>query len=81
MDSVLIKLIVVMELISKLLLGLHITILMIVLDRLFHCSPNVPHYKGNRATGEMKVGQTFTIEPMLCVGQHKEAHWPDNVCD
>jgi len=23
--------------------------------------------------------QTFTIEPMICVGQQKEVHWPDNV--
>ncbi|GAA6064011.1 hypothetical protein JCM10212_001406 [Sporobolomyces blumeae] len=26
----------------------------------------------------MRVGQTFTIEPMICVGQQKEVHWPDN---
>lgn len=27
----------------------------------------------------MKVGQTFTIEPMICVGREKAMHWPDNV--
>ncbi|CEQ42715.1 SPOSA6832_04545 [Sporobolomyces salmonicolor] len=48
------------------------------LRRLFHCAPNVPHYAGNRASGTMRVGQTFTIEPMICVGQQKEVHWPDN---
>lgn len=31
---------------------------------LFHTSPNIPHYKGNRAQGVMKVGHVFTIEPV-----------------
>ncbi|GAA5835810.1 hypothetical protein JCM9279_004653 [Rhodotorula babjevae] len=48
------------------------------INQLFHCMPNIPHYAGNRATGTMKPGQTFTIEPMICVGQQKEIHWPDN---
>ncbi|GAA5969217.1 hypothetical protein JCM21900_001510 [Sporobolomyces salmonicolor] len=48
------------------------------INQLFHCAPNVPHYAGNRASGTMRVGQTFTIEPMICVGQQKEVHWPDN---
>ncbi|GAA5953933.1 hypothetical protein JCM3765_000699 [Sporobolomyces pararoseus] len=49
------------------------------IHQLFHpCAPNVPHYAGNRFPGTMKVGQTFTIEPMICVGQQKEVHWPDN---
>ncbi|TNY17123.1 peptidase M24, structural domain-containing protein [Rhodotorula diobovata] len=48
------------------------------INQLFHCMPNIPHYAGNRATGTMKPGQTFTIEPMICVGQQKEVHWPDN---
>ncbi|BGP46291.1 Methionine aminopeptidase 1 [Rhodotorula kratochvilovae] len=48
------------------------------INQLFHCMPNVPHYAGNRATGAMKPGQTFTIEPMICVGNSKEVHWPDN---
>lgn len=25
----------------------------------------------------MKVGQTFTIEPMLCAKQERAVHWPD----
>ncbi|GAA5883378.1 hypothetical protein JCM16303_006719 [Sporobolomyces ruberrimus] len=49
------------------------------IHQLFHPSaPNVPHYAGNRASGTMRNGQTFTIEPMICVGQQKEVHWPDN---
>ncbi|GAA5918200.1 hypothetical protein JCM6882_005148 [Rhodosporidiobolus microsporus] len=48
------------------------------INQLFHCMPNVPHYAGNRASGRMQVGQTFTIEPMICVGDQKEVHWPDN---
>lgn len=27
----------------------------------------------------MKIGQTFTIEPMLCAGAQQQTHWPDNV--
>ncbi|GAA5926677.1 hypothetical protein JCM10213_002421 [Rhodosporidiobolus nylandii] len=48
------------------------------INQLFHCAPNVPHYAGNRAPGTMKAGQTFTIEPMICVGKQDETHWPDN---
>lgn len=33
--------------------------------KLFHSAPNVPHYKGNKATGFMKEGHVFTIEPMI----------------
>lgn len=29
--------------------------------------------------GTMKAGMTFTIEPMICVGNQQEVHWPDNV--
>lgn len=25
------------------------------------------------------AAQTFTIEPMICVGHQKEVHWPDDV--
>lgn len=32
---------------------------------LFHCSPNIPHYPGNKTAGFMKVGHAFTIEPMI----------------
>jgi methionyl aminopeptidase len=39
--------------------------------KLFHCAPNVPHYKNNKAIGIyfiegfMKEGHVFTIEPMI----------------
>ncbi|KAK3288917.1 Microtubule-associated protein 1A, partial [Cymbomonas tetramitiformis] len=44
---------------------------------LFHCAPNVPHYARNKAVGVMKVGQTFTIEPMINQGSWKDMTWPD----
>ncbi|SCV69522.1 BQ2448_2542 [Microbotryum intermedium] len=47
------------------------------INNLFHCTPNISHYAGNKNIGVMKVGQCFTIEPMICVGQQKEDHWPD----
>ena len=34
------------------------------INDLFHCAPNVPHYAKNKAIGTMRVGQTFTIEPV-----------------
>ena len=45
---------------------------------LFHCAPNVPHYANNKATGFMKPGHIFTIEPMINAGVHKDITWPDN---
>ncbi|BGP46294.1 Methionine aminopeptidase 1 [Rhodotorula kratochvilovae] len=49
------------------------------INELFHApAPNVFHYAGNRASGVMKPGQTFTIEPMICVGSAKDVHWADN---
>ena len=45
---------------------------------LFHCAPNIPHYGGNKATGFMKAGHVFTIEPMINAGVHKDITWPDN---
>ncbi|GJN88331.1 hypothetical protein Rhopal_001296-T1 [Rhodotorula paludigena] len=47
-------------------------------NQLFHPLPDVPHYAGNRAAGVMRPGQTFTIEPMICIGDAREVHWPDN---
>jgi len=43
----------------------------------FHCSPNIPHYAGNKAKFTMKVGHCFTIEPMINMGSWKDTHWPD----
>jgi methionyl aminopeptidase len=44
---------------------------------LFHCAPNVPHYAKNKAKGTMKVGEVFTIEPMINLGSHRDKTWPD----
>ncbi len=38
---------------------------------LFHCSPTIPHYANNKATGRMQVGHIFTIEPMINEGDWK----------
>jgi methionyl aminopeptidase len=46
--------------------------------RLFHCAPNVPHYKNNKGTGAMKKGHVFTIEPMINIGDWQDVTWPDN---
>ena len=43
----------------------------------FHCSPNIPHYAGNKAKFTMQVGHCFTIEPMINMGSWKDTHWPD----
>lgn len=45
---------------------------------LFHSAPNVPHYGSNKATGFMKAGHVFTIQPMINAGVHKDITWPDN---
>lgn len=46
--------------------------------RLFHCAPNIPHYKNNKASGFMRVGHVFTIEPMINQGTYKDILWNDN---
>ena len=46
--------------------------------KLFHCNPNVPHYKNNKAVGSMKPGHIFTIEPMINKGSWKDVTWLDN---
>lgn len=47
-------------------------------NQLFHCAPNVPHYAKNKAVGTAKPGMCFTIEPMICLGTHKDKTWPDD---
>ena len=37
----------------------------------FHEDPPIPHYKQNRIKHKMKVGMTFTVEPMVNIGSHK----------
>jgi len=46
--------------------------------KLFHCNPNIPHYKNNKAIGTMKPGHIFTIEPMINQGTWKDITWLDN---
>eukprot|EP00201_Polytomella_parva_P001208 CAMPEP_0175080320 /NCGR_PEP_ID=MMETSP0052_2-20121109/25431_1 /TAXON_ID=51329 ORGANISM="Polytomella parva, Strain SAG 63-3" /NCGR_SAMPLE_ID=MMETSP0052_2 /ASSEMBLY_ACC=CAM_ASM_000194 /LENGTH=269 /DNA_ID=CAMNT_0016350985 /DNA_START=178 /DNA_END=987 /DNA_ORIENTATION=+ len=43
----------------------------------FHSHPSILHYRNTRA-GVMQVGETFTIEPMLCQGDNKCRTWKDN---
>lgn len=44
----------------------------------FHCSPEVPHYAKNKASGLCKPGVVFTIEPMITLGTFRDVRWPDN---
>ena len=43
----------------------------------FHTNPNILHYRNNEPNGQMAVGHTFTIEPMICQGTSKHVQWPD----
>jgi len=43
----------------------------------FHTSPNILHYRNKEPNGQMAVGNTFTIEPMICEGSAKALTWPD----
>ncbi|PLB36625.1 putative methionine aminopeptidase, type I [Aspergillus candidus] len=44
----------------------------------FHPPPWIPHYGKNKAVGVCKPGMTFTIEPILALGNPKEVYWPDD---
>lgn len=48
------------------------------IGRLFHTTPNVPHYAKNKAVGVMKPGHVFTIEPMINMGTWQDVLWPDD---
>ncbi|KAF2022255.1 methionine aminopeptidase 1 [Aaosphaeria arxii CBS 175.79] len=48
------------------------------INQLFHCAPNVPHYAKNKAIGQAKPGQCFTIEPMISLGTWRDKTWPDD---
>jgi methionyl aminopeptidase len=41
----------------------------------FHIMPNVPHYYVPEATTIMEPGMTFTIEPMITIGNWREKMW------
>ncbi|KAI1822772.1 methionine aminopeptidase 1 [Xylaria intraflava] len=43
----------------------------------FHPAPWIPHYAKNKAAGVCKPGLTFTIEPILTLGQPRDLYWPD----
>jgi len=43
----------------------------------FHTAPNILHYKNNEPNGQMAAGHTFTVEPMICIGEAKCLTWPD----
>merc|ERR1712130_717994 len=45
------------------------------IGKLFHCSPNIPHYKRNEAVGKLKPNMVFTIEPMINMGAWKDKTW------
>ncbi|KEP65690.1 UNVERIFIED_CONTAM: methionine aminopeptidase [Hammondia hammondi] len=48
------------------------------IGELFHTTPNIPHYRKNKAIGVMKPGHVFTIEPMINAGKCGDVLWPDN---
>jgi methionyl aminopeptidase len=43
----------------------------------FHSEPQVFHYDNPNARTEMKAGMTFTIEPMITVGDYQAVMWDD----
>ena len=45
--------------------------------RSFHSAPSVPHYYDHRARTIMEPGMTFTIEPMITMGDHRHIMWDD----
>ncbi len=47
------------------------------IGRGFHTPPSVPHYFDSRATTVMEPGMTFTIEPMITMGDWRHVMWED----
>ena len=47
------------------------------IGRTFHAEPQVYHYDNPQARTELVPGMTFTIEPMITVGDHRHDLWPD----
>ncbi|MCU1693896.1 MAG: methionine aminopeptidase [Frankiales bacterium] len=47
------------------------------IGRTFHSDPQVFHYDNPQATMVLQPGQTFTIEPMITVGDHRHDLWDD----
>lgn len=48
------------------------------IGKMFHCNPNVPHYRNNNGKGRVRPGMVFTIEPMINKGNPSDQLWPDN---
>lgn len=44
----------------------------------FHCEPSVPHYFDKRASLIIQPGMTFTIEPMITMGNWRVQIWDDD---
>ncbi|MGI8537852.1 MAG: type I methionyl aminopeptidase [Mycobacteriales bacterium] len=47
------------------------------IGRSFHCDPQVFHYDNPAARQEMLPGMTFTIEPMISIGDWQHEMWED----
>lgn len=47
-------------------------------NSVFHTTPNVMHFRNDEPAGILKPGVTFTIEPMVNEGTHKNVTWPDD---
>ncbi len=47
------------------------------IGRAFHSDPQVYHYDNPQARDELKVGMTFTIEPMITIGDWHHEMWDD----
>jgi len=48
------------------------------IGEIFHQPPNVPHYYEPRATFALAPGMTFTVEPMISVGDPRPVMWDDD---
>jgi methionyl aminopeptidase len=47
------------------------------IGRVFHASPQIPHYYDPHSTTVMQPGMTFTIEPMISIGNGRHSTWDD----
>jgi methionyl aminopeptidase len=47
------------------------------IGEVFHSGPQIPHYFEPSATTVMEPGMTFTIEPMITVGNWRHVMWDD----
>lgn len=46
-------------------------------NSVFHTTPNVMHFRNDEPAGLLQQGVTFTIEPMINEGVHRNVIWPD----